>query len=212
MQIVGVVRDSKYESLREETYSQAFFPASQIPEAADSENFELRAERSPSALIPSVQDAVRQVNKGISLDFHSLAAQLDDSLVQDRLLATLSTFFGGLALLLTMIGLYGAFGYLVTMRRAEFGVRMALGAEPGSVCRLILGEAARLVGAGTVLGIGGSLAAATFLRRLFYGVRPWDAPTLTIVGAVLILAALLASYIPARRAASLNPVEALRSE
>ena len=89
---------------------------------------------------------------------------------------------------------------------------MALGAEPGSVCGLILGEAARLVGAGTVLGIGGSLAAATFLRRLFYGVRPWDAPTLTIVGAVLILAALLASYIPARRAASLNPVEALRSE
>ena len=89
---------------------------------------------------------------------------------------------------------------------------MALGAEPRSVYQLIVGEAARLVGVGTVLGIGGSLAAATFIRGLFYGVRAWDVPTLTIVVAVLILAALVASFIPARRAASLNPVQALRSE
>ena len=89
---------------------------------------------------------------------------------------------------------------------------MALGADPGSVYRLILGEASRLVCAGTALGIGGSLAVATLIRGLFYGVRAWDVPTLAIVVAVLILAALLASYIPARRAASVNPIEALRSE
>ena len=89
---------------------------------------------------------------------------------------------------------------------------MALGAEPGSVYRLILREAARLVGAGTVLGIGGSLAAATFIRGLFYDVRAWDVPTLATVASVFIVAALLASYIPAWHAASINPAEALRSE
>ena len=120
--------------------------------------------------------------------------------------------FAGVAFVLGIVGLYGVVAYSVSHRTREIGVRIALGAEPRSVYQLIVGEAARLVGAGTVLGIGGSLAAATFIRGLFYGVRAWDVPTLTIVVAVLIPAALLASYIPARRAASLNPVQALRSE
>jgi ABC-type antimicrobial peptide transport system permease subunit len=120
--------------------------------------------------------------------------------------------FAGVALVLGVVGLYGVVAYSVSHRTREIGVRMALGADAASVYQLIVGEAARLVGAGTILGIGGSIAAANLLRGLFYGVRAWDVPTLTIVAAVLILAALLASYIPARRAASLNPAQALRSE
>jgi macrolide transport system ATP-binding/permease protein len=111
-----------------------------------------------------------------------------------------------------VIGLYGVVAYSVGQRTREIGVRMALGAAPASVYRLILGEAARLVGAGAAVGIAGSLAAATVIRGLFYEFRPWDAPTLAIVASTLISAALLASFIPARHAASTNPIEVLRSE
>ncbi len=212
IQIVGIVRDSKYQSLREETYSQAFFPVSQIPEAAAAQNFELRARRSPSALITAVQDAVRQVNKGISLDFHSLAAQLDDSLVQDRLLATLSTFFGGLALLLTMIGLYGAFGYLVTMRRAEFGVRMALGAEPASILSLVMKDVAVVLGGGVTAGAFTALLTVQFLQKMLFGLPAHDPITMVAAIGLLSAAAFLAGYWPARRAMRVDPMVALRYE
>ncbi|MGA2599588.1 MAG: FtsX-like permease family protein [Bryobacteraceae bacterium] len=120
--------------------------------------------------------------------------------------------FAGIAFVLGVVGLYGVVAYSVSRRTREIGVRMALGAEPWSVYRLILIEAARLVGAGALLGIAGSLAAATLIRGLLYGVRPWDLPTMAAAVTVLGLAALLASFIPARRAAAVNPVEALRSE
>jgi len=212
IQIVGIVRDAKYESLREETYSQAFFPASQIPEAADAENFELRVERSPSALTFLVEDAVRQVNKGISLDFHSLAAQVDDSLVQDRLLATLSTLFGGLALLLAMIGLYGALGYLVTMRRAEFGVRMALGAKPTAILSLVMKDVAVVLGVGLTAGASTSLLTVRFLEKMLFGLTGRDPITILAAIGLLSAAALLAAYLPARRAMRVDPMVALRYE
>ena len=212
IQIVGIVRDSKYESLREETYSQAFFPASQIPEAADAENFELRAERLPSALLSSVQDGVRQVNKGISLDFHSLAAQVDDSLVQDRLLATLSSFFGSLALLLAMIGLYGALSYLVTVRRAEFGVRMALGAKPAAILSLVMKDVAVVLGGGVAVGALTSWLTVRFLQKMLFGLTAHDPITMVAAIALLSAAAFLAGYLPARRAMRVDPMVALRYE
>ena len=212
IQIVGIVRDSKYESLREESYSQAFFPASQIPEAADAENFELRVERSPSLLISAVQEAVRQVNKGISLDFHSLATQVDDSLVQDRLLATLSTFFGGLALLLAMIGLYGALSYLVTMRRAEFGVRMALGAKPVAILSLVMKDVAVVLGCGVTTGALSSLLIVRFLQKMLFGLTAHDPITIVAAIGLLLAAAFLAGYLPARRAMHVDPMVALRYE
>lgn len=212
IQIVGIVRDSKYESLREETCSQAFFPASQIPHAADGEIFELRAERPPSALLSSVQDAVRQVDKAISLDFHSLAAQVDDSLVQDRLLATLSTFFGSLALLLAMIGLYGALSYLVTVRRREFGVRMALGARPGSILSLVMKDVAVVLGSGVTAGALTSLLIVRFLQKMLFGLSRHDPITLVAAIGLLSAAAFLAGYMPARRAMHVDPMVALRYE
>ena len=128
------------------------------------ENFELRTEKRPSALISLVQDAVAGVDKSISLDFHSLAEQVDDSLVQERLLATLSGFFGGLALLLAMIGLYGALSYLVVQRRAEFGIRMALGAPQRSILALVMRDVAAVLAGGVAAGVGTSLAAVGLLR------------------------------------------------
>ena len=126
--------------------------------------------------------------------------------------AWLAGGFAGIAFVLGVVGLYGVVAYSVGHRTREIGVRMALGADAAAVYRLILGEAAGLVGAGAALGVGGSLAAATLIRGLFYEVRAGDVPTLAMVASVLIAAALMASFIPARRAASTNPVEALRSE
>ena len=120
--------------------------------------------------------------------------------------------FAALALLLSIVGLYGVFAYSVSQRTREIGVRMAMGAQPGSVYRLILKEAGWLTALGIVIGLGCAVAASTFMKSLFFGARSWDLMTLSAVAAVLGIASLLASYIPARRAASVNPVEALRSE
>jgi ABC-type antimicrobial peptide transport system permease subunit len=120
--------------------------------------------------------------------------------------------FAALALLLGVVGLYGVIAYSVSQRTREIGVRIALGAQTSSVYQLILKEAGRLAAVGMVIGLAGSVAAATLMRGLLFGVRAWDLPTLAAVAAVLGISALLASYMPARRAASVNPVEALRSE
>jgi predicted permease len=212
IQIVGLIRDSKYESLREGTFSQAFFPASQIPESDEEENFELRTEHRPSALISVVQDAFAGVDKGISLEFQSLAEQVDDSLVQERLLATLSAFFGALALLLAMIGLYGALSYLVNQRRTEFGVRMALGAPPVSILRLVMRDVLAVLLAGVLTGIAISLATVGLLQKLLFGLTTYD--TLTMLGAIALLSAVavFAGYLPARRAMRIDPMVALRYE
>ncbi|HEY6253962.1 MAG TPA: ABC transporter permease, partial [Candidatus Angelobacter sp.] len=187
IQIVGLVKDSKYESLREDTYSQAFFPMSQLWQSMDEENLELRTASRPSDLILPVQNAIAQVNKGISLDFHSLAEQVNDSIVQERLLATLSAFFGALALLLAMIGLYGSLSYLVNQRRSEFGVRMALGAPPVSILGLIMREVVLIVFSGALAGTILSLLSIRTVERLLFGLSAYD-PT-TMLGAIVTLAA-----------------------
>jgi macrolide transport system ATP-binding/permease protein len=120
--------------------------------------------------------------------------------------------FAVLAFVLSVIGLYGVVAYSVGQRTREIGVRMALGAERRAIYRLVLGEAARLVGTGTAVGAVCAVAAATLMRRLLFGVESWDAPTLVAAAIVLIVSALAASYIPARRAASVNPIEVLRAE
>ena len=141
-----------------------------------------------------------------------MSDRISDSTYLHRSSAWLVGGFAALALLLGVVGLYGVVAYSVSQRTREIGVRMALGAQRGSVYRLILKEAAWLIAAGVVIGLVCSVAAATLIRGLLFGVRSWDVPTLAAVAGVLGIAALLASFVPARRAASVNPVDALRAE
>jgi putative ABC transport system permease protein len=211
LQIVGLAKDSKYESLREDTFSTAFFPVTQVPEDS-SENFILRTATPPMSLVSAVQEAVASVDKAIPIEFATLAQQVDDSLVEERLLATLSTFFGGLALLLAMIGLYGALSYLVAQRQPEFGIRLALGAPRGSILRLVMSDVVFVLAGG--LAAGASLAFATVgvLDKMLFGLAPHDTFTFLVAMGVLSAVAIVAGYLPARRAMRVDPMVALRYE
>jgi predicted permease len=212
IEVVGVVKDSKYETLREEASPTAFFPATQVPGHSEAETFELRTGIRPSALVSAVQAAVGDVNKQIPIEFHTLAEQVNDSMVQERMLALLSGFFGALALLLAMIGLYGTLSYLVAQRQTEFGIRMALGAGPGSILRLVMRNVIGVLAVGVAAGIGISLAATRVLRELLFGLGPHDTVTVIAAVAVLSVVALIAGYLPARRATKVDPMVALRNE
>jgi len=216
IQIVGVVKDSKYSSLQEAPFPQAFFPIAQVSdrnrEADDVEIYAVRTGPPPSAMIAAAQNAVAGVNKGISLSFHSLAERVDDSIVQERLLAVLSGFFGGLALLLAMIGLYGTLAYLVNRRQGEFGLRLALGAPRRSILQLVMREMTVILLAGALAGITISLAAVRLIRKFLFGLTPHDPVTLWCALALLAAVALIACYLPARRAMRAEPMVALRYE
>jgi putative ABC transport system permease protein len=212
IQIVGLAKDAKYESLREDARPTAYFPITQITEPAEEQVFEVRTATRPSALVPAVQEAVAGVSKTIPLEFHTLAEQVDDSLVQERLLATLSTFFGGLALLLAMIGLYGAFSYLVAQRQPEFGIRMALGAPRGSILRLVMRDVAIVLAGGLTAGVCLALATVGVLQKMLFGLAPHDTFTFLAAIGVLSAVAVVAGYLPARRAMRVDPTAALRYE
>jgi len=212
IQIVGVVRDSKYESLREEEYACAYFPVSQVPGFGGGPNFMIRTAARPSVVLSLIQSTVAGVNKSISLQFDTLTRQVDDSLVQERLLATLSGFFAGLALLLAMVGLYGAISYMVTRRQTELGVRMALGAAPGSILLLVLRDVFFILAAGLAVGTGLALLSVQLIQNLLFGLAARDSVTLALAAGVLSVVAFVAGYLPARRAAKADPLAALRYE
>jgi putative ABC transport system permease protein len=210
--VVGLVKDAKYDSLREENSATAYFPITQVPDHAESQAFLLRTAILPSSLISPVQEAVANVSKAIPLEFNTLAQQVDDSLVQDRLLAKLSTFFGALALLLAMIGLYGALSYLVTQRQVEFGIRLALGAPRGAILGLVMRDVVLVLGGGVFAGVCLSLATVGLLQKMLFGLAARDTVTLVISIGVLSAVALVAAYVPARRAMRVDPMVALRYE
>jgi putative ABC transport system permease protein len=209
--IVGVVGDAKYQTLRDAPPPTAYISFAQEGDPVYP-NFQLRTAGSPAGLIPGVKDAIGQLSPDVTLRFIPFAVQVKESLTQERMLATLSSFFGGLALLLAAIGLYGVLSYNVAQRRNEIGVRMALGAAQGRVLRMVLSEAGWLAFIGLGLGIAGTLAATQLVAAFLYGVRPDDPPTLGSAAAVLAGIAALAAYLPARRAAMVDPMTALREE
>ena len=213
--VVGVVDDSKYLSLREDFHPTAYFPLTQmdlIPEAWD---FEIRTALEPSAVEKSAEAAILSVNSAISLEFSILEQQVDDSIKPERLLAVLSGFFCGLAVLLAMVGLYGVLSYSVAQRVREIGIRTALGAEKWDVLRMVIGQGIGLVVAGVVLGTVAGFILARLLSsfsNLLYGVRMSDPATFMAVAVLLTVVALAACYIPARRATRVDPMVALRHE
>ena len=141
-----------------------------------------------------------------------LATQVDESLNRERLLATLSGFFGALALLLATIGLYGVMSYNVARRRNEIGIRMALGAEQTRVLSMVLHEVAILIGTGLAIGIAVALASTRLLESFLFGIKSNDASTLFLAAGLLALVAAVAGYLPANRASRLDPMAALREE
>jgi predicted permease len=210
--IVGVVKDAKYSSLREDLQPTVYIAVSQDKRPDLFINFELRAAGAPENLIPSIKASVEQMNRQVLLEFETLALQVAESLNRERLLATLSGFFGALALLLSTIGLHGVMSYNVARRRNEIGIRMALGAEQSRVMRMVLGEIALVVCAGLVAGLCAALAATRLVSSFLYGLKATDPATLVLSAVVLAGVAALAGYVPARRASRLDPMVALRDE
>ena len=213
MQVVGVVDDVREGALDAEIWPAVYEPYNQIPDTYFS--VIVRTSQPEQTLLPTMAAVIHQIDSNIAtLDPATMAQRINDSPSAwlHRSSAGLVGGFAALALLLGVVGLYGVIAYSVSQRTREIGVRVALGAQRSSVYQLILKEAGRLVAVGICAGVAGALAAASLMGKLLFGVRAWDISTLLAVAAVLAMSALLASYIPARRAASVNPVEALRAE
>jgi putative ABC transport system permease protein len=210
--VVGVVKDSVYNDMHEPFVPVMYFPRTQVKKASTDVTFLVRSQLGAAGLLNSVKNTIAGVNPEIDIQFKVLRSQIRESLVQDELMATLCSFFGGLAVLLAAIGLYGVISYTVTQRTGEIGVRMALGAQRSGVIRLILKEVAVLIAIGVVVGAGLTLAGSKTAGSLLFGLKPYD--PLTLVLAVIILGAIafVASFIPAQRATRVDPVVALRYE
>jgi predicted permease len=209
--IIGVVRDSVYDSLRTAIPPTMYQHYLQREKPGPSMSVAVSAGAgSPALLTRSVAEAIGRVDRDVTLSFHSLSDDVRDATVQERVLALLSAFFGGLALLLAGLGLYGVMSYAVTRRRTEIGIRMALGAGPSGAVRLILLRVAALVGLGVVCGGALSLWAARFVSTLLFGLQPRDPATLTTAAVVLLIIGGVAGWVPARRASRIDPAQVLR--
>jgi len=212
IEIIGVVRDSKYTGVRDDIPEQLFVPFLENDFAGGSVVY-VRTASQPESAFGLVRDAVRQLDANIPLyNLRTLEHQADQSLLNERLVAMLSAAFGILATLLATIGLYGVMAYTVARRTREIGVRMALGAVPADVVWLVMREVLTLVGSGVVLGLIASVAATRLVATQLYGITPTDPVTIVSATAILIAVGLLAGYFPARRATRVNPVLALRYE
>ncbi len=211
-EIVGIVRDSKYSSLRDGFPPIAYFPLAQLPRSGSDFYAEIRTNGAPLSLARAVQETVLSVNKSTSLRISTLEQQVDESLTKERLLAVLSGYFGGLALLLALIGLYGVLSCIVLQRRREIGIRVALGAQPRSILQLVVHEVSGLIFFGTVAGTAITWGAMRFVQGLLFGLDANDPRTYALGPGLLAAIATVACYLPARRAMRVDPLEAMRDD
>jgi predicted permease len=212
IEIIGVVKDAKYTGVRDDIPRQVFFAFMENDVAGGAVMY-VRTTSQPDAAFGAVRQVVRQLDANIPIyNLRTMDHQIDQSLLNDRLIATLSTAFGVLATLLAVIGLYGVMAYTVARRTREIGVRMALGAVQADVVWLVMREVIVLLGSGLALGLVAAWGLNRFVSSQLYGVTASDPTTIAAAAAVLSAVALLAGYVPARRATRVNPVLALRYE
>jgi predicted permease len=211
-EIIAVVRNTKYESMRDEIPEEVYLPIQQV-------NFVIgvmayvRTSRQPEQAFSSVRQTVNQLDPNLPVsDMKTLEAQQEESLITERLVATLSSAFGVLATLLAAIGLYGVMAYMVAQRTREIGVRMALGAASSDVVWLVMKEVLLLAGIGIAVGLPAAYGLTRFAKSQLYGIQPNDVFTVAIATAAIAIVAIGSGYIPARRATLVDPMRALRWE
>jgi predicted permease len=209
--VVGVVKDAKYTRLREASPPMLFIPVFQNPDYMN--DLQVRTIGDPTSVAADVRKTLNDIDSKLNpRRVITLSQQVDDALSQERLVAQLSTAFGGLALLLACVGLYGVMAYAVTRRTNEIGIRMALGAGAGNVLWMVLRETLLLVGVGLAIGIPAALASTRLIASQLFDLSPYDPLTLSVSSLLLIAVAALAGFIPARRASRVDPMVALRYE
>jgi putative ABC transport system permease protein len=211
-EIVGVVKDAKYVSLRETTPRITYFPFLQAPNSFGS-TFQVRAAGDPDGLAATIRRIAQELDPKVqAVDLRTMNDVVNESLAQERLVSQLASFFSLFALLLACIGLYGVMSYTVTRRAPEIGIRMALGAQSVDVLRMVLRETMLLVVTGLAIGLAAALATTKLIESLLFGLTAKDPQTIVLAILLLLVVAALAGWLPARRAARVDPLVALRHE
>ncbi len=213
LQIVGVCGDAKYDSVRKPAEPTFYIPYWEAKDGVSGVTFALSTRMKSAAIEPALRRIVKAIDSNLPiLDIRTQNEQIAARMQRERIFAALTGAFGVLALVLASIGMYGLMAYAVSRRTNEIGIRMALGARPVLVLRMILGEASWLTAIGVVAGACAALVLGRLVASLLYGLKPWDPVTFAASAAVLIAVAMTASWIPARRAAGVSPMQALRHE
>jgi predicted permease len=212
IQIVGICADTRYATLRDPAPPQFFLPYVQR-KGVGGLTYAIRTQLAPSALVPALRAVVQKADRDLPIvDIRTQREQIDANMQMERTFAALTAGFGVLALALACVGIYGIMAYSVANRRNEIGIRLALGAQPGQVRGMILRESTWLALAGIVAGVGAALALTRLVKTMLFGIEPYDPLTMVSGVAILLVVALAASWIPARRAARVQPMDALRHE
>jgi predicted permease len=210
--IVGLVGDTRYRDLHEDPVPIVFVDEYQLADPGTDSTFLVNSREAPTALIASLKDTATKTSPAIVLNFAVLRKTVLEKLTRERLMATLSGFYGVLASVLATVGIYGIISYMVVRRRNEIGVRIALGAGKANILGMILREALALIAIGLVAGTGLAAAAGSVARAMLFGLKPVDPLTLAFAAGGLTMIALAASAIPALRAAGVDPMQVLREE